>query len=235
MKKSKKKYVYSGKEELDNSSKFLRNYNSGIVKIFLNHFKSKGSKILDFGAGIGTLSILYEKMSGVKPFCVEIDLENRKSLKSKGFIVFKSIFDSKNNFDAVFSSNVLEHIEKDEEEINNSLKILNKNGMLIILVPAHQKLFSKFDKEIGHFRRYDLDFFKNLHLQDAKIEKLYYLDSAGYFLYYLNKLFFKNESYPSAFKIFVWDKFFTPISLFLDYLTNYKFGKNVLCVIKKIN
>tara|TARA_Y100000817_G_scaffold224508_1_gene177461 strand:- start:715 stop:1113 length:399 start_codon:yes stop_codon:yes gene_type:complete len=131
--------------------------------------------------------------------------------------------------------NVLEHIEKDEEEINNSLKILNKNGMLIILVPAHQKLFSKFDKEIGHFRRYDLNFFENLHLQDAKIEKLYYLDSAGYFLYYLNKLFFKNESYPSALKIFIWDKFFTPISLFLDYLTNYKFGKNVLCVIKKIN
>ena len=95
MKKSKKKYVYSGKEELDNSSKFLRNYNLEIVKIFFNHLKSKGSKILDFGAGIGTLSILYEKMSGVKPFCVEIDLENRKSLKSKGFIVFKSIFDSK--------------------------------------------------------------------------------------------------------------------------------------------
>ena len=80
-----------------------------------------------------------------------------------------------------------------------------------------------------------MNFFENLHLQDAKIEKLYYLDSAGYFLYYLNKLFFKNESYPSALKIFIWDKFFTPISLFLDYLTNYKFGKNVLCIIKKTN
>ena len=57
MKKSKKKYVYSGKEELDNSSKFLRNYNLEIVKIFFNHLKSKGSKILDFGAGIGTLAL----------------------------------------------------------------------------------------------------------------------------------------------------------------------------------
>ena len=76
--------------------------------------------------------------------------------------------------------NVLEHIEKDEEEINNSLKILNKNGMLIILVPAHQKLFSKFDKEIGHFRRYDLDFLK-IYAQDAKIEKLYYLIQQGIF------------------------------------------------------
>ena len=150
-------------------------------------------------------------------------------------IIDKYVTEINVKFDSIMYMNVLEHIEKDEEEINNSLKILNKNGMLIILVPAHQKLFSKFDKEIGHFRRYDLNFFKNLHLQDAKIERLYYLDSAGYFLYYLNKLFFKNESYPSALKIFIWDKFFTPISLFLDYLTNYKFGKNVLCIIKKIN
>ena len=83
MKKFKKKYVYTGKEELKNSSKFLKNYNSEVVKIFFNHFKSKGNKILDFGAGIGTLSILYEKMSGVKPFCVLLDLENRKFLKSQ--------------------------------------------------------------------------------------------------------------------------------------------------------
>lgn len=128
MKKSKKKYVYTGKEELRNSGKFLKNYNSEVVKIFFNHFKSKGSKILDFGAGIGTLSILYEKMSGVKPFCVEIDLENRKSLKSKGFIVFKSIFDSKKNFDAVFSSNVLEHIENDQKTLNNIYKKQFHNG-----------------------------------------------------------------------------------------------------------
>ena len=130
--------------------------------------------------------------------------------------------------------NVLEHIEKDKEEINNSLKFLTKWNVNNISART-SKLFSKFDKEIGHFRRYDLDFFKNLNLSDAKIEKLYYLDSTWYFLYYLNKLFFKNESYPSAFKIFIWDKFFTPVSLFLDFLTNYKFGKNVLCVIKKIN
>ena len=75
-------------------------------------------------------------------------------------IIDKYVTEINDNFDSIMYMNVLEHIEKDKEEINNSLKILNKNGMLIILVPAHQKLFSKFDKEIGHFRRYDLDFFK---------------------------------------------------------------------------
>ena len=56
----------------------------------------------------------------------------------------------------------------------------------------------------------------------------------GYFLYYINKIFFKNETYPSAFKIFLWDKIFTPITMVLDRLLLYKFGKNILFVLKKI-
>jgi hypothetical protein len=56
----------------------------------------------------------------------------------------------------------------------------------------------------------------------------------GYFLYYINKIFFKNETYPSDFKIFIWDKLFTPITIFLDKLFFYKFGKNILFVLKKI-
>ncbi len=60
-----------------------------------------------------------------------------------------------------------------------------------------------------------------------------YLDVMGYFLYYLNKVFFKKEVYPTSLKIFIWDKIFTPITIFADFLFNYKFGKNLLCVYKK--
>ena len=129
--------------------------------------------------------------------------------------------------------NVLEHIEKDVEEINQALKKLKPNGHLIILVPAHNELYGKFDKAIGHIKRYKIDFFKSLKLDNAEVMELYYLDSLGYFLYYLNKIFFKEEIYPTKLKIFLWDKLFTPFSMILDKLLYYKFGKNVMCVIKK--
>ena len=57
--------------------------------------------------------------------------------------------------------NVLEHIKNDLKEIKIALSKLNKNGYLIILVPAHDKLYTKFDHEIGHFRRYEIDFLEN--------------------------------------------------------------------------
>ncbi len=56
----------------------------------------------------------------------------------------------------------------------------------------------------------------------------------GYLLYYVNGIFFKEDVYPSKIKILIWDKIFTPITFFLDKIFNYKMGKNLLCVIKKI-
>ena len=101
------------------------------------------------------------------------------------------------------------------------------------MVPAHQKLYSKFDKAIGHCKRYNINFFKNNKFKNASVEKLIYLDMVGYFLYFCNKIFFKEEIYPSKIKVFLWDKFFSPITIVLDFFTNYKYGKNVLCVYKK--
>lgn len=113
------------------------------------------------------------------------------------------------------------------------MKKLNPNGHLIFLVPAHQKLFTKFDKEIGHFRRYHINFFKMHKPNLLIIKKLIYLDLVGYFLYFLNKFFFKEEVYPSKTKVMLWDKLFIPITIVLDYFFNYRFGKNILCVYKK--
>ena len=134
----------------------MKNYNKSIVQIIYKSFKSKNNKILDFGAGIGTLSIIYEKVSGIKPLCVELDPINRKSLRDQGFKAFKTIKDSKINFDAIFSSNVLEHIIDDQKAIFDIYENLNKNGLLFLFLPAFEILYSDMDRKVGHHRRYDM-------------------------------------------------------------------------------
>ena len=66
-----------------------------------------------------------------------------------------------------------------------------------------------------------------------KRQKIMSLDIMGYWLYFLNKIFFKEEVFPSNFKIFVWDKIFTPITILFDFLFRYKFGKCILAIYKK--
>ena len=40
---------------------------------------------------------------------------------------------------------------------------IKKRGYLIIMVPAHPKIYSNLDKAVGHYRRYEKSFKKNLH------------------------------------------------------------------------
>ena len=76
-------------------------------------------------------------------------------------------------------------------------------------------------------------FFKNINIDNLKIKKLIFLDLLGY-LYFFNKIFFKEEEYPSKIKILIWDKIFIPITIILDFITMYKFGKIFYVFMKKL-
>jgi Methyltransferase small domain. len=221
-------------EELDNFDKATvwRKYIYFEIKKFIS------GKVLEVGAGIGSFTNNYMNM--IEDITLsEVDKDNFEIIKNKFKnhkidITRKTTNEINTKFDTIMYLNVLEHIEKDKEEIKTAISRLNSKGHLIILVPAHNRLYSKFDEAVGHFKRYEINFFKNLSLENCKIKKVIYLDAMGYFLYYLNKIFFSEETYPSKLKIFIWDKIFTPLTFILDKLLLNKFGKNILYIVKKL-
>ena len=219
-------------ERFDNAN-FHINYCLKFIKKYL-----KGN-ILEIGAGCGSFTRNYINNKVESITLTELDDRNSSDLKvnfenySNIKILKKTIYDIEQKFDVIIYLHVLEHIEKDKEEIEEAVKKLNKDGLLIIMAPAHQKIYSNLDKAVGHFSRYEVDFFKK-DFKSLEIIDIKFLDSMGYFLYYLNKLFFKKEVYPSKFKIFIWDKLFTPISAITDFIFRYKFGKCILAIYKKL-
>ena len=226
---------YPGKElEIFDKATIWRKYIYYLTKNYLK------DNILEIGEGIGSFTKgYYKKFQNIT--LTDLDEENVNTLK-KNFSEEKNIKICSNfineiegKFNTIIYLNVLEHIKNDMDEINSSLNKLNTGGHLIILVPAHQKLYSKFDEIIGHCKRYEINFFQLNKFKKAEIQKLMFLDMFGYFLYFFNKIFFKEEVYPSKFKIFLWDKIFCPITIIFDYITRYKFGKNILCIYKKID
>ena len=224
---------YVGKElEIFDTAKVFQKYVYFLIK---KYFKNK---IFEVGAGLGSFTRQYNN-SYKEIYLSDLDKNNylvlkRKFSKKKNIKINNQKINQINiKFNTILYLNVLEHIKKDKSEINLAISKLNSGGHLIILVPAHQKLYSKFDKAIGHCKRYNINFFKNNKFKNAKVEKLIYLDMVGYFLYFCNKIFFKEEIYPSKIKVFLWDKFFSPITIVLDFITNYKYGKNIICVYKK--
>ena len=111
---------------------------------------------------------------------------------------------------------------------------LKKGGKIILTVPAYQHLFSQFDKDVGHYRRYTIKKFLN-EMSGAKYNNLkyYYIDTIGYFLSILSKIFLK-ENYRSNFdkKIRIWN-FLIYISKVIDFISAYSFGKTLIIIVQK--
>ena len=194
--------------------------------------------MLEVGAGCGSFTKAYMKnfqsITLTDADAGSYNLLKKNFINEKKITVLSSLTkDINKKFNTILYFNVLEHVKEDKLEIRNALEKLNNGGHLIILVPAHQKIYSKLDKAVGHYKRYDINFFKENKFENSEIVKLHFLDFFGYALYYLNKIFFKNETCPTALKIFIWDKISTPLTIIADFLTGYKFGKNILCIYRK--
>ena len=57
-------------------------------------------------------------------------------------------------YDSIVMVNVLEHIEDDAGTVRRLGQALVPGGCLVLYVPALPVLYSQFDRDIGHYRRY---------------------------------------------------------------------------------
>jgi SAM-dependent methyltransferase len=136
-------------------------------------------------------------------------------------------------FDTIVYIDVIEHIEHDKEELQRAYSLLKKGGHLIILVPAHQWLFSPFDHAIGHFRRYNRTRLIEAIPEELKKVELFYLDSLGLLASLTNKLFLKHE-YPTLRQVRFWDSVIVPISKLIDPIIGKSTGKSLIGVWRKV-
>ena len=221
-------------EELENFSiaTFWRKYTLSKVDKFL-----KDKKVLEVGAGTGSFSELIinkcESLTILEPDDNFFEFLKKKFYGYKNVKVVHGTIDNLNEkYDAIIHFQVLEHIKDDNSEILKNLSLLKNCGYLLICVPSFMSLYSKFDKSIGHYKRYIKKDFLEFNLGNSKIKKMFYIDSVGYFIYRLFKIFIDSEK-PNKFMIFIWDKFFIPVSYLFDKLIFYKIGKNLIVIIKK--
>jgi hypothetical protein len=127
---------------------------------------------------------------------------------------------------------VLEHIMDDREELERAASLLQPGGYIVVLAPAHQWLFSAFDTAVGHHRRYTKPTLRDIAPPGTEVVLERYLDSCGTCLSLANRTLSK-QSLPTPANIKFWDGFVVPLSVRIDRLLGYRFGKSVLTVWQK--
>jgi SAM-dependent methyltransferase len=223
-------------EELEKLESNLQNYNKFIVSSFVNHAGSQANNILDFGAGIGTLSNIWKSLKKDSHItCLEIDQTQNFILVNRGFPTLND-FPNEILFDYIFTSNVLEHIEDDSSAIIKLYNILRPGGGLGIFVPANMFLYSNTDSKLGHYRRYSRkNLINKVSESGFKIELCVYADSLGFFTWLILKIFKLGINDSVSLLLPIYDKFVWPLSNMLDKLGfKFLFGKNLLLLARKL-
>lgn len=162
-------------EKLNLQKKIISNKNFTYKNLLEFFDKYRGKKILDVGSGSGVIAFyLASKNNKV----LGIDISSRAVTVAQknafclglGEKVKFQICDFpnggiKDKFDLILLNDVLEHIPNDSRAMAKAESLLNKNGSIFISAPLKDaplnryKLLEKFDKKVGHIRRYN---FKDL-------------------------------------------------------------------------
>jgi len=204
-------------------------------------------RILEIGSGLGNISgfLLEDKqyvtLSDLRPeYCnyLSLQFKDKKSLEQVVEIdIAEKEFDTVyshllGTFDSLFTLNVIEHIEDDSRAILNCKKLLKEKGNLIILVPSYPWLYCRFDRELGHFRRYNRNSLRNLLTANGlKVDDLFSFNAAGVAGWFLfGKLLNKKQIGEGKMKLY--DNF-VPLFRLIDKILFYKFGLSLIITARK--
>ena len=199
--------------------------------------------VLEVGAGIGANSRVLCRADLASWLALEPDAKLAESIRAtfdqrpppvQTEVVAGTLADlaADRRFDTILYVDVLEHIEDDRSEVGRAMDRLRPRGTLIVLSPAHQWLFTEFDRAIGHYRRYSAKSLREIIPRGLTEQRLSYLDSVGMLASATNRILLKSGR-PSAWQVHLWDSVMVRSSRLLDPVTLNRIGKSILGIWRK--
>jgi SAM-dependent methyltransferase len=212
------------------------NWTRGKIAPFL------GKAILEIGSGIGTFS-KFIVGGGRTVTLSDVDETYITSLKERyrdnpsvsvvradAGKIDEAVKGKK--FDTVVAINIIEHLQNDDEAFERIKKILLPGGRLIFIVPAHKLLFSKFDKSIGHYRRYNRSELKRQLIEKGyTIEYIEFMNAISAIGWLFSFKLLKSIKMPTT-QVGIADKLI-PLISFFEKCVKVPFGLSIFCVARK--
>jgi SAM-dependent methyltransferase len=131
---------------------------------------------------------------------------------------------------AVVALNVLEHIEDDAGALRSARKLVRPGGAIVMLVPAFEFATSRFDLDIGHYRRYTKKTLGAAYGNAGiEMERLAYVNAPGLLGWIVTMKWFRRT--PSeGLLLRAWDKVVVPVARRVEAVKAPPFGQSLLAV-----
>ncbi len=226
---------YAGKD-LEAMS-FARNYHRWILDEFSPWLSGH---VAEIGAGSGDFSRLLlaapiERLVAFEPSATMyplLDAALRHEPRARcvnGYFEPRHLPDP---LDAAVYVNVLEHIADDAGELARAHAALKPGGHLLVFVPALSWLYSNFDKEVGHVRRYTRrSLVSCVTGAGFDVVRARYFDIACVLPWYINFVLLGRTM--GATGVSLYDRVVVPVMRRIEHVVPPPLGKNILMVARR--
>jgi SAM-dependent methyltransferase len=170
-----------------------------LVTRLLNRFCPPPGRLIEGGIGSGRNLVEFREM-GFDVTGFDLMPESVEHVKNRG-IEDVRVHDlgqtwpvESGSIRAVVLLDVLEHVEDPVTVLKHAHQALENGGAVIATVPAHPWLYSRWDEQLGHYRRYTVSEFRR------------HACEAGFRISWLNH--WNSFTFPAAVAVRGWEKMF---------------------------
>jgi ubiquinone/menaquinone biosynthesis C-methylase UbiE len=211
-----------------------RNYNDWIASLAFPHL---GDDPIEIGSGLGdqaerwlargtgrlTLSDLEHR--SVEALGERFATDRRVSIRRVDLLRCPP-----GSFSAAVAINVIEHMEDDVAALRGARSLVREDGRVVVLVPAFPIAMSRFDREIGHYRRYTGRSLAAA-LEAAGLEPLVvrYVNAPGLVAWVLMMRLLRMRPSGGAL-VRAWDRTVVPLARRIEARAAVPFGQSVFAV-----
>jgi len=219
---------------LDVADESSPNYLRWIADLIEPHL---GRRVLELGAGIGSITQLYSAGHDV----LAIDLSDQcvaalrqRFAGSPNVSVrqqdLRKLEAAGERFDSVLMVNVLEHIQDDAGVLSTLPTVLEPGGTIVIYVPALNALYGRWDHNVGHYRRYSKWRMREVaHEAGLHVLELRYVNALAIPAWVAFSRTDVDRTQSASLSI--WDRTGVPVSRALEQRIPIPIGLNVLAVL----
>jgi SAM-dependent methyltransferase len=210
------------------------NYNGWVASLVAPYL---GDDPIEIGSGTGTYANLWLE-GGVERLTVsDVDSVLLEHLRERfaddprvDVLEIDLLVSPEREHTAVVALNVLEHIEDDVAALRAAAHLVRPGGAVVMFVPAFEFAMSRFDRSIGHYRRYTTGGLRSA-MQNAglEVETVRYVNAPGLLAWTVGMRMLRMQP-REGIALRGWDRVVIPVTRRIEDRWRPPFGQSVLGV-----
>jgi SAM-dependent methyltransferase len=198
-----------------------------------------GDDVLEIGSGLGYYAADWADM-GVRITASEADPARLAHLEDT-FVGDPRVqvrelavpIEEEADYSTVVAYNVLEHIPDDVAALRAFRGLLRPGGAVVLVVPAFPGAMSRFDRAIGHQRRYTRAVLSSaLGQAGLHVERCHYVNAPGLLAWYVGMRLLGGRPKEGPL-LTVWDRAVVPVERRIERYVRMPFGQSVFAVARR--